>query len=373
MACEGGPPAGIKLANLEFPPPPIAGTSGASGSPQKIKARPSSSLGSCHAELDAATNSALSPEMQNRSQLWAVRAEIEKEKLKMVAPFPFFGHNMRFEDDFAALQITEDGRFSFSEMCVVNDNKSPDDEPVIGKMKAPVVRRIITYEGIFDGPHLPAPEEDHEQPAAGGQKKKEASSGKAKSKDAEAEEAPGQAPCIAGIEATARVKHEIIDSGGRTRLVNVERGCFRFAIIVSPCFGPDHAILKVLTRCGKIVRGGRRMLQYVGVGPCLASEKRVLSQSSSLTLLPRTAAKNADGRMKNSRSTGLLPGLAMRSGTHFTGSLIANSGRMGSTVGFQSWGGPKQDSWYPTSRERSSTATSDKMNNRKLFQTFMAA
>ncbi|CAJ1338711.1 unnamed protein product, partial [Effrenium voratum] len=53
-------------------------------------------------------------ELHNRKELWDVRAEIDKEKLRHVAPFPFFGRAMRFQDEFAALQITDDGRFSYS-------------------------------------------------------------------------------------------------------------------------------------------------------------------------------------------------------------------------------------------------------------------
>ncbi|OLP95460.1 Histone acetyltransferase MCC1 [Symbiodinium microadriaticum] len=53
-------------------------------------------------------------ELANRKELWNLRADIEKEKLRHVAPFPFFGRAMRFQDKFAALQITDDGRFSYS-------------------------------------------------------------------------------------------------------------------------------------------------------------------------------------------------------------------------------------------------------------------
>eukprot|EP00439_Symbiodinium_sp_Y106_P071661 s1435_g12.t3 len=75
-------------------------------------------------------------ELANRKELWNLRADIEKEKLRHVAPFPFFGRAMRFQDKFAALQITDDGRFSYSFVGLNHEFSSHDE--LHQKMVVPV-------------------------------------------------------------------------------------------------------------------------------------------------------------------------------------------------------------------------------------------
>jgi len=251
-------------------------------------------------------------DMQNRAQLWSIRAEIEREKLKQwVAPFPFFGCPMRFSDDYAALQISEDGRFSFSEMCLVQPLEATEPEASLGKIKPLDTRRVVTYEGVFTGTYTPPPDEDDQQAAAAA-KKKELNSSKGKVKDADVEEpSSGQGPELAGIVATALVKHEISESDGRSRLVLVERGAFRFAITVSPFFHPSHATLKVLARTDRHQPARGRRLPYVGTGgPCKAAGAAV-KRSDSLAALSRPRLKPGASRLKMSRSAALLPSVSL--------------------------------------------------------------
>merc|ERR1719326_2786945 len=103
------------------------------------------------------STSAAAADMRNRAELWEIRAEIEREKLRIVAPFPFFGCPMRFSDDFAAIQITADGRFSFSEIFseVAEPEFSPNSSLKSSlRTKVSDIRRMVTYEGVFTGPYL---------------------------------------------------------------------------------------------------------------------------------------------------------------------------------------------------------------------------
>lgn len=315
---------GSKLATFDWPPPPSpAGASRPSAASPRRKGGTGNTLGTS-GELEASDSAtaAASADMQNRAHLWAIRAEIERDKLKQwVAPFPFFGCPMRFSDEYAALQITEDGRFSFSEMCLVQALEATETEASPSKIKPLETRRVVTYEGVFTGTYMPPPEEDEQAAGAAAmgksRGKKEASmkamTTKAKAKDTDAEELSLQGPELAGIEGTALVKHEIIDSGGRSRLVLVERGVFRFAITVSPFFHPTHATLKVLARNDRHQAAHRgRRLPYVGTGgPCKAAGPGVpVKRSDSFAALPQASPKPGGLRMKNSRSAVLLPSVS---------------------------------------------------------------
>lgn len=303
---------GEKLANFDWPPPPspasairpMLGTTG-------------SLLGGT-GDLDLSESGSISlgsNDMRNRGELWEMRSEIQREKLKRVAPFPFFGCTMRFSDDYSALQIAEDGRFSYSEVSL----EMADPEASPNKTKAVDVRRVVTYEGVFTGPYTPTADEDEQQVGKKKSPRKSdamRSTGMGKGKDTSTEEPSStQAdPELAAIEASALVKHEMVESGGRSRLVRVERGGnWGFAITVSPFFHPSHAIVKVLVRCaprGHPPARGRR-LPYVGTG--LASSKSTgtakrdahssIVGGMSADLRPR---KRAGGLVK-SRSDALLP------------------------------------------------------------------
>lgn len=320
---------GAKLATFNWPPPPspASGASRPITSPFKGKVSSGGLLGAT-GELDLSDAVAAS-DMRNREELWAVRADIEREKLRMVATFPFFGNPMRFSDDFAALQIAEDGRFSFSEMFteVADTEASP-----CRNQDRTDMRRIVTYEGVFTALLSTVADEDHgatgrpgspgnkaktpasptRRPGSPGIKSKanlSSSTGMSKTKDAVAEDTGRADTEQSGIEATALVKTEMIQSGGRSKLVSVERGAFRFELTVSPFFQPVFATVKVLAKCcGQPPR--RRRLPYIGTG-CATKTKspgsmvKPQSQSSSLIGLStemRPATKSGGARLKNSSS-----------------------------------------------------------------------
>ena len=208
---------------------------------------------------------ATSPAFQ---ELWEVRAEIEKEKLRHVVPFPFFDHAMRFQDEFAALQITDDGRFSYS---FVGLNYEVDLEEEMASLEESKVSRVLMYEGVL----IP-----HEAPC----------------EEARDEEAEG----IVRIEGRAMAKHEIEDTGGRARLVSISRSSSRFAIVVSPYYEPNMAVVYSLHLAQSPRRPRRTQLPYVGRG----MKREHASRDWRLTQQRRRAPKP---KFTNSRSTSMLP------------------------------------------------------------------
>lgn len=183
-------------------------------------------------------------EARARGELWSLREEIQQEKLRAVAPFPFFGRAMRFQDEFSALQITDDGRFSYS--AVSFEAPSTADERATSAAAGGGDKRlVITYEGVLVASSAADVEESTMEEREGG----EASS----------------------IEGRAIVRHEVEESGGgKTRLGVVERGIFRFAIAVSPFYQPSGATVQPLqhpTSPGHLPHR-KRHLPYVGPGNC---------------------------------------------------------------------------------------------------------
>lgn len=239
----------------------------------------------------------------------------------MVAPYPFFGCPMRFQDDFAALQITDDGRFSFSDVSLVEQAAEADASPT--RTKVGDARRVLTYEGVFTAAFTPPSEDDDPQAtrrARTPRTPKRAESTRrlrtpgsptrpesAKARDGNAEEPQPGSEQVAAIEATALVKHEMIETAGRSRLVAVERGAFRFAITVSPFFNPVFANVKLLPRNpspGHPAPRGRR-LPFVGAGGPLRPPAG--SGSPAVELRPRRRPAPGGPFKKHGRSAAILP------------------------------------------------------------------
>jgi hypothetical protein len=214
-------------------------------------------------------------EIRARAELWSLRADIEREKLKAVAPYPFFGRPMRFQDDVSALQITDDGRFSYSEIST----KAFDSEDVRDNCDQ---RHVVTYEGIFVA-------SDPMDESTG----LDQSQGSTVAKVAD--------PEVASIEARALVRHRIEDlGGGQTRLAAVERGgpgLFRFMVTVSPFFAPEGATVALLTKFRSQAPRGKR-LPYVGAGSGSRKQtgaspprrRRQIKHTRSLAALPPNAS-----------------------------------------------------------------------------------
>lgn len=224
---------------LDWPPPPSpAGTQRPGHVVAKSSSAPAVGLGATSLEEAGSTEVILSrsAEARRRSDLWEVRSAIEKEKLRHVLAYPFLGVAMRFQDESAALQITDDGRFSYS--CVATEGLEPGERPPSGE---PQVQRVTTYEGVLTEPEL----NDTSDMAPAFADPPESDNG------------------LASIEGRGLVKHEIEDSGGRTRLVSVARGTFRFSIKVSPYFQPNMCIVQPKPTQWPPLK---KQLPYVGTG-----------------------------------------------------------------------------------------------------------
>mmetsp|Transcript_119535 Transcript_119535/g.338298 ORF Transcript_119535/g.338298 Transcript_119535/m.338298 type:complete len:284 (-) Transcript_119535:198-1049(-) len=147
------------------------------------------------------------------AELRSLRLEADREKLRMVLSYPFFGTTMAFRDPkdaHSTLQISSDGRFSYS--------ISPDVRDSAGTGS----RRAIRYEGVLAKPS-------------------------ARPKDEGAQDQETSSPCplealkLAVTEGRGLGRMESDELDGQPRLCTVERGEFRFAIQVRPFFQPTEA------------------------------------------------------------------------------------------------------------------------------------
>jgi len=225
--------------------------------------------------------------VRNRAELWSVRADIEQEKLRNVAPFPFFGRSMRFQDEYSALQITDDGRFSYSSVTVEgSEDPAAEEEDCIQK------RRVVTYEGILVSP---TPEENFGLP-----------------EDPFTEALKGQPDDeVATIEAKALTRHEMEDVGGKTKLSAVEKGNFRFTITVSPYFQPSAATVQPMVRPRSPPRPQprKKQLPYVGTGVPKRERQSVLGGSPGKAgdMRRLTQERRRAPKLKFSKSAAQIP------------------------------------------------------------------
>mmetsp|Transcript_31890 Transcript_31890/g.75899 ORF Transcript_31890/g.75899 Transcript_31890/m.75899 type:complete len:350 (+) Transcript_31890:75-1124(+) len=260
-----------KLASLDWPPPP---------SPASIRGWESldRGLGATSPTFDQDEGfgkTSRAAELHNRKELWDVRAEIDKEKLRHVAPFPFFGRAMRFQDEFAALQITDDGRFSYS---FVGLNYEVEGEQPSGEDPK---SRVLTYEGVLITPKEEVPLD--EEPEAEGS---------------------------ARIEGLAMAKHEIEEVGGRARLVSISRSSSRFAIVVSPYFQPSMAVVYSLHLAMSPRRPRRTQLPYVGRG--MKRELQAAMRTGDVWRSCQERRRAPKPKFSKSGSTSMLPAAAPR-------------------------------------------------------------
>jgi len=236
-------------------------------------------------------------QMRLRTEIWSSRIDIEKEKLSYVSPFPFFGHAMRFQDEFCALQITDDGRFIYSVCGSEEDGRQ---------------HICTTYEGVFgpaenlaDAVLDPTARPSKEYPEG------------------------------ALIEGRALVKHDIAEEKGTSRLVHVERGFWRLAITVFPFVQPNSAAVHLLKahspgnpapRCRRIPHVGPGFLtkdlcnglfprhrregqraKFSRTSTTLMLGGKSATKSSSAALLQgRKANKEADEEVRQARPTSAI-------------------------------------------------------------------
>lgn len=210
-------------------------------------------------------------QLQKRAELWSYRTEIEREKLRSVPPFPFFGHAMRFQDEFSALQITDDGRFIYS---------------ACGSEEEQRQHICTTYEGVFGSQEnlIDAVLDPTARPCK-------------------------EFPEGALIEGIALVKHDIENEC----MVDVVRGNWRFAITVFPFYQPTSAAVQLLVK--QPPQGSRpgppprcRRVPYVGPG----FQTRDLCNN----LQPRHRREGQKLKFSRSSTTLVLGGKALSSLTN---------------------------------------------------------
>lgn len=248
------------LATLDWPPPPSPAAASKAASATSLQR-----LGAIDAAgMERETSQSRPTEIRARAELWALREEIEREKLRVVPPYPFFGRAMRFQDESAALQIAEDGRFSYSTLS----HEAPDAEaPAQGGESAP--RRRVTYEGFFVVAN-----------SQGGLDENSVAQSESE---------------VGSIEGHAILRHEIEDPGGK--LISVERGDFSFAIKVSPYYQPLEASVQLLikSRTPGRPKPRHKQLPYVGAGGPFGSPQlrgEVSEHHQSLRLHARKILKS---------------------------------------------------------------------------------
>jgi hypothetical protein len=140
------------------------------------------------------------------AQLRAARVEIDREKLHTVVDHPFF-NSLRFKElemRLITLEFTGDGRFAYCERGL--HGEMTIYEGVLTKPSGTSLR--FTGEGVD--------EDELEQQDTSGPST--------------------EAGDCAAIEGRATVRYERGEVDGSPYLKNVERGEFRFAITVKPCF-----------------------------------------------------------------------------------------------------------------------------------------
>ena len=170
------------------------------------------------------------PQAHARADVWEARALIERESIRQVPPHPYMGRAMRFEDEYSALQLTGDGRFSYS-ILETESNSSTKG----------ATRRVTTYEGVC------APFDLDSSTGFAGFASREPNA----------------------VEGRALLRHEAIESDGASIITRVDRDAFTFAIAVSPFTSPSEETLSTVQACSPSISLGSRCrrLPYVGRGP----------------------------------------------------------------------------------------------------------
>jgi len=207
-------------------------------------------------------------ETPEEAELRAARVMLETEKLKSVASFPFVGRRMRFEASGAVLQITNDGRFSYSTF-----EGAPIREEVAPGVRNIGPRVVVTWEGVFSvnsasiaGLPLVAAAAAAAAGGLGGTSTGSCiaegrSSSQVPSDDlgaspevvadtAHHHQTASQIALVAAdsaaqtIEGRGLVRHEAEEWQCRSTILRVSRGESRFAISVSPSYEPSIAIVQ---------------------------------------------------------------------------------------------------------------------------------
>ncbi|CAE7412495.1 MCC1 [Symbiodinium sp. CCMP2456] len=115
----------------------------------------------------------------------------------------------------------------------------------------------------------------------------------------------------ATIQGLAMLRHEIEEVGGRARLVNVIRSSSRFAIVVSPYFQPNMAVVHSLHLSLSPRRPRRTQLPFVGSGTKRDARASTM-KSGDIWRLTQERRRAPKPKFSKSGSTGMLPAAESR-------------------------------------------------------------
>eukprot|EP00927_Polykrikos_kofoidii_P084107 TRINITY_DN8780_c0_g1_i1.p1 TRINITY_DN8780_c0_g1~~TRINITY_DN8780_c0_g1_i1.p1 ORF type:complete len:386 (+),score=25.06 TRINITY_DN8780_c0_g1_i1:53-1159(+) len=239
-----------QMASLDWPPPPSPQHAFASGSPKGgygvsiVGSFGSDKFGLNEKVISSSQHRPNSrpSEVIARAKLWSLRGEIDANKLREVVSYPFLNNPMQFQDESAGLQITTDGRFSFSTLACESDTGD-----VVGGAEA-AARTVVTHEGVLCNPRTGNPMLEpfkHD-------------------------------PEVAVVEGRGMIRLQTEDVDGRTRVISVEGGICRFAISVNPFFAPKTATVQLqdgISISGRPAPRIRR-LQWVGPGTSIEHDEK---------------------------------------------------------------------------------------------------
>jgi len=198
------------------------------------------------------------------TRLKAARAALERAKVKAVVSYPFVGRQMRFESDTAVLQITNDGRFSYSTFPV-----GPTPHEVASGMRRHTPRLVVAIEGVLSNTAAAKNEGSINAAAQALAPKPEDASGidpltprRAAGIVPAGTPGAGGAPGTGGptpeaahtVEGVGCLRHECEECQGQSKLLRVEYGEWRFAISVSPFYGPTMAVVQNVSAAGATER-----------------------------------------------------------------------------------------------------------------------
>jgi len=307
VSTAAAPPT--RLATLDWPPPPSPAHArqGASRTSSWHVGGLGATTLAAAGQDRRACNANRPAEIKARAELWALRGQIEREKLRSVPPYPFFGRSMRFQDEFSALQITDDGRFSYSTVSFDQPTAADSSEQRTGSAGTKGGRRVTTYEGVFVTPpegEVGTPE--HHASGSAGAHGGNGASDSTEEKGATSSRGDME---VAAIEGKAIACHVIVEEGGgRTRLESVSPGLFRFSITVSPFYNPTGATVQPLVQPRSPGRPPprRRQLPYVGTGSGSAGRRSASGSLSPPTVSGGTATLNvaAAAELRQTRRRG---------------------------------------------------------------------
>jgi len=202
------------------------------------------------------------------TRLKAARAALERAKVKAVVSYPFVGRQMRFESDTAVLQITNDARFSYSTFPV-----GPTPHEVASGMRRHTPRLVVAIEGVLS--NTAAAKNEGSINAALAPKPEDPMTPRRTASGIDpltprraAGIVPAGAPGAGGaagtggptaeaahtVEGVGCLRHECEECQGQSKLLKVESGEWRFAISVSPFYGPTVAVVQNVSAAGATER-----------------------------------------------------------------------------------------------------------------------